>query len=144
MLSPLFTTKPNSLISAAAKNHPSTLQIRKSRMAVSVHRSAAKGRCRRITAGPALQGPRAQTGSGPGATQPRPCAQRSQACLHRLQQLQPHNLHSSPSTRSCRTNGRQLCGGAVCTGFLHKAARIGQHTHSLQTHCLCSHPTWMP
>lgn len=102
----LFATKPNSLVSAAAKNHPGTLHLSGNpewqprfidlwpRANVRDHSWAV------LPGGPWAQWARAQ------GLRSWSCTQDGGVCLHRLRQLQPHTLHPSPLIRTCKNNSR--------------------------------------
>lgn len=94
--SPLFTIKPNSPVSAAAKNHPSTLHLSgnpewQPRFIDLLPRTDVGA----SQLDPAPQGPGDCPASVPHSRQPGPPAP--------LQRLQPHSLHPNPFIRTCKS-----------------------------------------
>lgn len=122
---PLFLLlKPSSPVSAAAKSHPSSLHLSGNPTAASVHRSAAKGRCRRTAAGPPPQRPLGTRSAGLGAGQRgqhtgQPGSTHRPSCkgspYHNLT-----NFTHVPSVGLANTNSRPLQPGWVRTAFLPK------------------------
>ena len=120
---PFFTTKPNYPVSAAAKNHPSPF-----------HLSGNPEWQPRLTDLPPW--------AGGGPLEPGPASQGPRA--RRLGAGGPHGLPApapkpppspAPSLGLAETSRRQLrMGRSACTTL----------TQRPQTHCLCSHPTWVP
>lgn len=97
-------------------------------MASSAHRSAAKGRCPCIAAGPSSPGAPGQgqlRAQGPGSLS-LTCKAARPSCTGSSSYILANFIHV-PSLGPVKTNSRQLHVGSVCTAFLHKATSAGQH-----------------